>query len=124
MSLPIASTGAATALPVANIHPHGHGHKKGLDSLTDPSSTTATDSSSTAAAQTPAGSTQSLFGSLLSSLEQIIGVQPANGSSQTTAGQTASMGQTNTQVASAVSAVGQVAKSALETAVPALRLFA
>jgi hypothetical protein len=123
MSLPIASTGAAAALPVTNIHPHGHGHKKGLDSLTDPSSSAATDSSSTAAAQTPAGSTQSLFSSLLSSLEQIIGVQPANGSSQTP-GQTASSGQTNTQVASAVSAVGQVAKSALETAVPALRLFA
>jgi hypothetical protein len=115
MSLPIASTGAATALPALTPHSHGHGHKKGLDSLTDPSSSTATDLSSSAAAQTPAGSTQSLFGSLLSSLEQIIGAQPAK---------TASMGQTNTQVASAVSAVGQVAKSALETAVPALRLFA
>jgi hypothetical protein len=107
MSLPIASTGAAAALPALNIHPHGHGHKKGLDSVTDPSSSTAS--------QAPAGSTQNLFGSLLSSLEQIIGAQPAKA---------ASTGQTNTQVASAVSAVGQVAKSALETAVPALRLFA
>jgi hypothetical protein len=108
MSLPIASSGAATALPAVNIHSHGHGHKKGLDALTDSSSSTA--------AQSPAGSTQNMFGSLLNSLEQVIGMQPAN--------HQASTGQTNTQVASAVSAVGQAAKAALETAIPALRLFA
>ena len=60
-----------STLPAANIHPHGHGHKKG--SLTD----LFTDSSSSTAAQAPAGSTQNLFGSLFNSLQQIIGAQPA-----------------------------------------------
>jgi hypothetical protein len=69
-SLPIPSATTA-ALPAANIHPHGHGHKKGA--LTDPF----TDSSSSTAAQIPAGSTQNLFGSLFNSLQQIIGAQPA-----------------------------------------------
>jgi hypothetical protein len=63
---------ASAALTAPNVHPHGHGHKKGseTDSLTDPSS-----SSSTGAAQSPAGSTQNIFGTLLTSLEQVIGMQ-------------------------------------------------
>jgi hypothetical protein len=118
MTLPIASLtspGAATTLPALNVHSHGHGHKKGLDSLTDPSSSTAAQ---------PAGSTQDLFGSLLSSLEQVIGMQPANGSSQTAANHAASTGQTNTQVVPAASALGEAAKSVLGTVGSALKLFA
>jgi hypothetical protein len=57
-------------LPALNIHPHGHGHKKG--SPLDPTA----DSSSTAA-PIPVGSAQNLFGSLFSSLQQVIGAQPA-----------------------------------------------
>jgi hypothetical protein len=69
---PLAIPPAATAaLPPMNLHPHGHGHKKGpqLDSLTDPSSS--------AADQAAPGSTQNVFSRLLSSLEQAIGIQPA-----------------------------------------------
>ena len=87
-SLAISPTPAAAlptaALPAANIHPHGHGHghKRGseVDSLTDPSSSTST------AAQSPTGSAQNPFGSLLTSLEQVIGIQPTN---QSQAGQSA-----------------------------------
>jgi hypothetical protein len=76
MSLPISTTRAAAALPAVNIQPHGHGHKKGsLDS--------ATESGSGTAAQIPVGSTQNLFGSLLSSLEEIIGGQPAQAAQST-----------------------------------------
>jgi hypothetical protein len=69
-SLTIPSAVTST-LPTVNIHPHGHGHKKG-GSL-DPTS----DTSSSTAAQIPVGSTQNLFGSLFNSLEQLIGGQPA-----------------------------------------------
>jgi hypothetical protein len=58
------------ALPAVNVHPHGHGHKKG--SPLDP-----TDSTSNTAAQVPVGTAQNLFGSLFSSLQQLIGGQPA-----------------------------------------------
>jgi hypothetical protein len=69
-SLAIPSAVTST-LPAVNVHPHGHGHKKG--GLLDPTS----DSSSSTAAQIPVGSTQNLFGSLFDSLEQVIGAQPA-----------------------------------------------
>jgi|ERR1700722_6688316 hypothetical protein len=60
----------SSTLPAANIHPHGHGHKKGspLDASADSSSDTA--------AQIPVGSAQNLFGSLFSSLQQLIGAKP------------------------------------------------
>jgi hypothetical protein len=69
-SLTIPSAATST-LPAVNVHPHGHGHKKG-GSL-DPAS----DSSSSTAAQIPVGSTQNMFGSLFNSLQQLIGAQPA-----------------------------------------------
>jgi hypothetical protein len=74
-SLAISSPTTA-ALPTPNIHPHGHGHKRGseVDSLTDPSDSTTT----TTAAQSPTASTQNPFDSLLTSLEQVIGIQPTN----------------------------------------------
>jgi hypothetical protein len=60
-------TSASSALPTINIHTHGH--KKGsLVGSTD-------DSSANSAAQAPAGSVQNLFGTLLQSLEQVIGLQ-------------------------------------------------
>ena len=67
---PLAIPSAVTAtLPTVNIHSHGHGHKKG--SPLDPTA----DSSSTPAAQAPAGSTQNLLGSLFNSLLQVIGAR-------------------------------------------------
>jgi hypothetical protein len=82
-------------LPATSLqsHGHGHGHKKGsLDSVTD-------DSSTTTPGQIPVGSTQNLFGSLLSSLEQIIGgqtTQPSQSAAQTGSTQAATTAQTAT----------------------------
>jgi hypothetical protein len=60
-------TSPSAALPMVNIHPHGH--KKGSQA------TSASDSGSDTAAQIPAGTAQNLFGTMLQSLEQVIGVQ-------------------------------------------------
>jgi hypothetical protein len=62
---------SAAALPAINVHPHGHGHKKG--SAVD----SAADSSSATAGQSPVGSTQNLFSNLFNSLAQVIGARPA-----------------------------------------------
>jgi hypothetical protein len=108
MSLPIASTGAAAALPSLSVHSHGHGHKKGLESATD----------STGDTDAPAGSTQSLFSNLLTSMEQVVGTRPANGSAQTPAsGQAA-------QAAAAPSSAAAAAKAVLGTIGSALHFFA
>jgi hypothetical protein len=58
-------------LPAVNARPHGHGHKK--DSPLDP---TATDTSSSAAAQIPVGSAQTMFGRLFSAISQLLGAPP------------------------------------------------
>ncbi len=114
MTLPISSTSAAPALTAMSGHGHGHGHKKGgLSSLTD--STNATDPtdptiSSTTAAADASSSTTNLFSSLMTSIEQVIGTQPANSTTQ------AATGQTNTQVAPSTSVLGNAAKSALQIA--------
>jgi len=60
-------TSTPAALPPLNIHPHGH--KKGAHAES------ADDSGSSTAAQVPVGTQQNLFGTLLQSLEQVIGVQ-------------------------------------------------
>ena len=60
-------TSTSSALPSLNIRPHGH--KKGSHvGSTD-------ESGSNTAGQVPVGTVQSLFGTLLQSLEQVIGVQ-------------------------------------------------
>jgi hypothetical protein len=72
--LPIAIPSSVTAaLPALNVHPHGHGHKKGAD--LDPS-TDSTDSTSSTAAQVPVASAQNLFGKAFTALEQLIGLTP------------------------------------------------
>jgi len=60
-------TSTPAALPPLNIHPHGH--KKGAHAES------ADDSGSSTAAQVPVGTQRNLFGTLLQSLEQVIGVQ-------------------------------------------------
>jgi hypothetical protein len=69
MSTSAIPAAASAALSATTFPLHGLGHKRGLksDALTDPSSS--------ASAQTPTGSTQNLFSSLLTSLEQTIGLQ-------------------------------------------------
>jgi hypothetical protein len=94
-SLTIPSVTAA--LPAVNVHPHGHGHKKG--SQLDP---TADDGSSTAA-QIPVGSAQNMFGSLFSSLTQLIGAQPAP-----TASNPATTPNANTAAAAAAAAGSKI----------------
>jgi hypothetical protein len=64
---------APTALPAVNVHPHGHRRGSHVESTEASSSDTA--------AQIPPGAAQNLFGSLLQSLEQVIGVQPATATS-------------------------------------------
>ncbi len=78
----IANLGS-TAAALPPINPHLHGHKKGshVQSADD------TGGGSDGAAQVPAGLQQNLFGSLLNSLEQAIGVQataPAGAAAGTT----------------------------------------
>jgi hypothetical protein len=63
----------SSTLPAANIHPHGHGHGHKNGSPLDATA----DSSSDTAAQIPVGTAQNLFGSLFSSLQQLIGARPA-----------------------------------------------
>jgi hypothetical protein len=75
------SNSASTTLPAVSTHNHGHGHKKGI--LADSLSSTSSSNSTTA--QLPVGAAQSLFASLLQSLEQIIGVQPSAATTATTA---------------------------------------
>jgi hypothetical protein len=70
MSIPSIPAATSAALSALDTHSHGHGHKHdglALDSLTD--------SGSSSTAQTPSGSTQSLFGTLLNTLEQVVGIQ-------------------------------------------------
>ncbi len=96
---------AASAALSANFQLHGIGHKRGLqsDALTDPSSSPAS--------QTPSGSTQNLFGSLLSSLEQAIGLQhPQLGPSPATA--------PSTQAANATAANAQAANAQAPASAP------
>lgn len=59
-----------TSLPAMSLHAHGHKH--GIHGDTQNDSTT-----STSATAGPSGSTQNLFGSLMDSLESIIGLAPA-----------------------------------------------
>jgi hypothetical protein len=88
------------ALPRVNIHPHGHkkGSHLGLDG--DPSSDTA--------AQVPVGTAQNLFGSLLHSLEQVIGLQSA----APAAGSTTSAASISGAAAAATSGAGAATSSA------------
>jgi hypothetical protein len=68
---------APSALPPVNVRPHGHRRGSHVES--------AGDSSSDTAAQVPPGAAQNLFGSLLQSLEQVIGVQSATATPTATA---------------------------------------
>jgi len=77
MSLIPNLTSAASGLPPLNIHTHGH--KKGSHVGS------ADESGSDVAAQAPAGSVQNLFGKLLQSLEQVIGLQTSSAKPAATA---------------------------------------
>jgi hypothetical protein len=65
------SSVSPAALPPVNLHSHGHKHGSHVESADDSTSSDA------ASAEAPSGSTQSLFGTLMQSLEQVIGLQPS-----------------------------------------------
>ena len=73
---PIAIPSSVTAaLPALNVHPHGHGHKKGSDP------DLSTDATSSTTAQVPVASAQNLFGKAFTALERLIGLTPPAASS-------------------------------------------
>jgi len=109
MSLIPNLTSASSALPTLNIHTHGH--KKGSH-VGSPD-----DSTSSSAAQAPAGSVQNLFGTLLQSVEQVIGLQlsPAKpAAAATTAAAAAAAGAGTAASTGAATASTQSAGSLLQ----------
>jgi BRCT domain type II-containing protein len=75
----IASLSSAPSA-LSAITAHSHGHKKGSHV-----ESTSNDSDGDAMTPVPAGTQQNLFSSMLQSLEQVIGVQPATAASASTA---------------------------------------
>ena len=106
MSLIPNLTSASSALPTLNIHTHGH--KKGSH-VGSPD-----DSTSSSAAQAPAGSVQNLFGTLLQSVEQVIGLQlsPA----KPAAAATTAAATTTAAAAAAAAGAGTAASTGAATA--------
>lgn len=108
---------AAAALPQLNIHPHGH--KKGSPALSTDLSTSDT------AAQLPVPAAQNLFGNMLRSLEQVIGLQltpapaaapaaPAAPATTATAGTAAGVTAAASTVAAAASTSAQSTNTLLQ----------
>jgi len=83
------SSVSPSALPPVNLHGHGHKHGSHVESTDASNDSTSND----ALGQAPAGSTQNLFGTLMQSLEQVIGLStttPATTASAATPAATAS----------------------------------
>jgi hypothetical protein len=93
---PIAIPSSVTAaLPALNVHPHGHGHKKGSElDLSNPS----TDATSSTAAQVPVASAQNLFRKAFAALQQLIGLTPPAASTPAAAPNTNSAAASATTV--------------------------
>ncbi len=102
-------TSASSALPPLNIHTHGH--KKGSHvGSTD-------DSGSNSAAQAPSGTVQNLFGTLLQSLEQVIGLQSSTAKPAATAATaTAGAGATAATAATAATVSTGAATASTQSA--------
>ncbi len=110
-SLAITNT-ASTTLPSVNLKSRGPGHHRGLqpDAATQGSSS----------AQIPVGGVQNLFANLLQTLEQVIGIQPAAGTSAVAAtGAAAGTSAASAGTNSAVNAGTGAASSAGNTATAA-----
>jgi BRCT domain type II-containing protein len=107
----IANLGSApAALPAVNVHPHGHRRGSHVES--------ADDSSSDTAAQVPPGAAQNLFGSLLQSLEQVIGVQSTTATptaTATPAGAATSAASASTAASSSTAAAATSSASSSST---------
>ena len=75
------SSVSPSALPPVNLHGHGHKHGSHVESTDASNDSTSND----ALGQAPAGSTQNLFGTLMQTLEQVIGLQSSTTTPATTA---------------------------------------
>lgn len=102
MSLITSLSSPQSALAAVNFRPHGHKHGSHVES-------SGSDSSTDTAAQVPVGTAQNLFGSLLQSLQQVVGVQP----STTAAGNGAAAGVASTSLSTGqpTSALAPVAET-------------
>jgi hypothetical protein len=107
MSLIANLSSAPSALPPVNVHPHGH--KRGSHVASSD------DSSSDTAAQIPPGAAQNLFGSLLQTLEQVIGVQPATAAATPAATATPAAAATTAATASGAATASVSAANAAAT---------
>jgi hypothetical protein len=97
---------APSALPPVNVHPHGHKRGSHVESTDNSSSDTA--------AQIPPGATQNMFGSLLQSLEQVIGIQPTTAAPATAA--SAATASTTAALAGPTTGAGTTASTTASTA--------
>jgi hypothetical protein len=102
------SSVSPAALPPLNLHGHGHKHGSHVESTDNSAST------DTSSAQAPTGSTQNLFGTLMQSLEQVIGLQPSTTTPATTAG-AATPAATASATTSASAATASAANSTATT---------
>jgi len=98
------SSVSPAALPPLNLHGHGHKHGSHVESTGASNDPTSND----ALGQAPAGSTQNLFGTLLQSLEQVIGLQPST--------TTATAGTTPANASAAASASATTQRTAASAA--------
>jgi hypothetical protein len=110
MSSSIASLSSAPSA-LSSITAHSHGHKKGSRV-----ESTSSDSDGDAMTPVPAGTQQNLFSSMLQSLEQVIGVQPATAASASAA---APAGNTAASTKASTAAAGSPATAAPTTAASA-----
>jgi hypothetical protein len=110
MSSILGLSSASAAFPPLNIHPHGHKHGSHVGSLDDSGSDTA--------AQVPAGAAKNLFGTLLQSLEQVIGVQSSTAAATATAATatSAATAATAATAASGIAAAGSTAAASTSAA--------
>ena len=104
------SSVSPSALPPVNLRGHGHKHGSHVESTDASQDSTSND----ALGQAPAGSTQNLFGSLMQSLEQVIGLQPSTTTPAATAG-TATPAATASAATSASAATASAANSTATT---------
>ena len=108
------SSVSPAALPPLNLHGHGHKHGSHVESADASNESTSND----ALGQAPAGSTQNLFGTLLQSLEQVIGLQPSTTTPAATASTTTPAGTasaTTSASATTASAAGGTSSAQQQT---------
>jgi hypothetical protein len=96
-------TSASSALPPLNIH--AHSHKKGSHVGSSD------DSGNNGAAPAPAGTVQNLFGNLLQSLEQVIGLQLSAAKPAATAATAATTAGAGASATAATASMGGAAAS-------------